>query len=123
METGWSPLTPRRLHPNLPRQPRFRGFVMSQLQVIVQTLWNIVVDFASIVVQLLSFALSWSLVIAWLAWWLWGVNWKKLRPVLAQGGWAPSVLVLLVCALVWSRVAPSTGNFLGLTLPNFWWQL
>jgi hypothetical protein len=75
-------------------------------------------------VELLALGLQWSLLLAWVAWWLWGVNWKKAWPVLARGAWAPAVLLLLVSALVWSRLTPSEGSFLGLiTVPNFWWQL
>lgn len=59
----------------------------------------------------------------WMAFWLWAVNWKKVWPVLADGAWAPCVLLGLVIALAWSRVVPVSHDFLGFTLPNFWWQL
>ena len=60
----------------------------------------------------------------WVAWWLGAVNWKKLWPVLAGGAWAPAVLLLLLAAVVWSRVAPGPLPLLGLgTLPNFVGQL
>src|SRR5205809_911165 len=60
----------------------------------------------------------------WAAWWLWAVNWKKLGPVLREGAWAPVLLLILVAALVWSRIAPSNLTSLGLVIvPNFWWQL
>jgi len=73
---------------------------------------------------LLQLAFRWSLVIAWVAWWLWGVNWKKAWPVLAQGAWVPVVLVSVVVAFVWSQVDPSSCTCLGfVTVPNFWWQL
>jgi hypothetical protein len=59
----------------------------------------------------------------WVAFWLGAVNWKKTWPVLQVGGWAPSVLLLLVTAGVWSRIAPSSCNSLKfVTIPNFWWQ-
>jgi hypothetical protein len=63
-------------------------------------------------------------VLVWMAFWLWAVDWKKVWPVLAQGGWAPCVLLILVAALVWSRIAPGPCDCLGfMHLPNFWWQL
>jgi hypothetical protein len=66
----------------------------------------------------------WPLPIVWVAWWLLAVNWKKLWPVLAQGGWAPIVLLVLITALVWSRLAPWEWTLApGARLPNFWWQL
>jgi hypothetical protein len=67
---------------------------------------------------------NWLLVIAWLAWWLWGVSWKNVWPVLAEGAWLPALLILVVAALVWSEIAPSECACLGfVTVPNFWWQL
>jgi hypothetical protein len=60
----------------------------------------------------------------WCAWWLWGVNWKKTWPVLAAGGWVPVVLLMAVATLAWSRLDPTSGNFLGFgAIPNVWWQL
>jgi hypothetical protein len=60
----------------------------------------------------------------WCAWWLWGVNWSKAWPVLARGAWAPVVLLMLVAALVWSRLNPAPCPCLGfVTIPTFWWQL
>jgi hypothetical protein len=60
----------------------------------------------------------------WCLFWLLAVNWKKLWPVLAQGGWAPALLLLLVSAFAWSRIDPGECHFLPLvTIPNFWWQL
>ncbi len=60
----------------------------------------------------------------WMAFWLWAVNWKKTWKVLAEGGWAPVLLLMYLSALVWSRIAPSECTCLGfVTLPNFWWQM
>ena len=74
--------------------------------------------------ELGGFLFAWSLLIAWIAWWLWGVNWKKAWPVLAQGAWVPVVLLMVVGALVWSRITPEPCECLRVvTIPNFWWQL
>lgn len=75
-----------------------------------ETLLQIFTQLGVLLVILLQFLFSWSLVIAWVAWWLWGVNWKKAWPVLAEGAWLPLVLVAVVAALVWSKLA-SEGNF------------
>ncbi len=56
------------------------------------------------------------LLIAWIAWWLWGVNWPRAWAFLAEGAWVPLVLLMIVAALVWSRIAPWTRF-------NFWGQL
>ena len=67
---------------------------------------------------------DWLLLIPWLAWWLWGVNWKQAWAVLAQGAWLPVLLLMVVSALVWSQVAPSECTCHGfVAVPNFWWQL
>jgi hypothetical protein len=66
----------------------------------------------------------WPLLLVWVAWWLLAVNWRKTWPVLARGGWAPVVLLVLMAALVWSRLAPATVPlYPGGVMPNFWWQL
>jgi hypothetical protein len=60
----------------------------------------------------------------WVAWWLWAVNWKVLWKVLAQGAWAPVVLLVLITTAAWSRLAPGDCNCLPfVSIPNFWWQL
>ncbi len=91
---------------------------------IFQTIWNLVLALWELVVELLVLAVRYSPLIAWVAWWLWGVNWKKLWPVLGRGAWAPLVLIMVAAALAWSRLAPSSCDCLGIvTIPNFWWQL
>jgi hypothetical protein len=67
---------------------------------------------------------NWLLLITWLAWWLWGVNWKNAWAVLGEGAWLPVVLIMIVAAMVWSMIAPSDCTCLGfITVANFWWQL
>src|SRR6516164_4816245 len=62
---------------------------------------------------LIQSAVSWLLLLVWIAWWLWAVNWKKVWPVLAQGGWMVVALLIVVAALVWSEMAPNTGYVFG----------
>jgi hypothetical protein len=63
-------------------------------------------------------------VLLWCLFWLCAVNWKRAWTVLAQGGWAPVVLLDLVAALAWSGIAPAPFDLDGsFHLPNFWWQL
>jgi hypothetical protein len=67
---------------------------------------------------------GWPLVLVWVAWWVGAVNWRKLWPILAKGAWAGVLLLIFLVALVWSRVAPADGDFLGYRpVHNFWWQL
>lgn len=69
-----------------------------------------------------------SLVALWCVWFLWAVNWKKLGPVLTAGAWAPVLLLMVIVASAWSRLAPSSWPADGplfdlVSIPNFWWQL
>jgi hypothetical protein len=56
------------------------------------------------------------LVIVWIAWWLWAVNWTRAWERLAEGAWVPLILVMIVAALVWSQIVPAASF-------NFWIQL
>ena len=79
--------------------------------------WSLLMQLFSILGQLLApliqSAVSWLLLLVWIAWWLWAVNWKKVWPVLAQGGWMVVALLIVVAALVWSEMAPNTGYVFG----------
>jgi hypothetical protein len=74
-------------------------------------------------IWLLTTSLPWLPAGLWCAWWLFGVNWKKAWPVLATGGWVGVVLLTFLSALAWSQIFPRSVHWLGVTLPNFWWQL
>ena len=87
-----------------------------------QTLITLVQTLGTLFLQLAALGFHWVLWIIWGAWCLWGVNWKKTRHVLAIGGWAPTFLLMLLIAIVWSRLDASKGPSF-LPLPNFWWQL
>jgi hypothetical protein len=91
---------------------------------ILQTLEHLLLDLGTLIVQFLGLALQWGVLLAWLAWWLLAVNWKKVWPVLAQGAWAPLVLLVFLTAMVWSRLDPVPCRCLDvMTIANFWWQL
>ncbi len=63
-------------------------------------------------------------VLAWVLWWLVAVNWRKAWPMLAEGGWAPVVLLMLVASMAWAMIDARPCNCLGfLVVPNGWWQL
>jgi hypothetical protein len=69
------------------------------------------------------FMITWLPLLLWIAWWLWAADWKKIWPVLAEGAWVPVLLLLVAAALAWSQLSPSPCNCIGVTIPNFWWQL
>jgi hypothetical protein len=80
---------------------------------------TIITSLATVLGELFVFLgrliLSNLLIIVWIVWWLFGVNWTKVWPVLARGAWLPVVLLLLIIALVWSQLAPNE-------VANFWRQ-
>ena len=66
--------------------------------------------------------IPWTPLIAWIAFWMFAVNWVKFRAVLLEGGWAGIVLFGFVTVLVWGTIAPPMGgthNILGLGLSNY----
>lgn len=92
---------------------------MEQLLV---SLVDVLVAVWGLLLALLAVVVPWTPLIAWLAYWLFAVNWTKLWPVLARGGWIGVVLLGLVMTLVWGMVAPPASGshfLLGLTLSNF----
>ena len=78
-------------------------------------LWDVVADIGLLLLPVIPLA-------AWIVFWLFGVNWVKLRQVLLQGGWIGVVLIGLVAVLIWGSIAPPPGGshfILGLKLSNF----
>lgn len=64
--------------------------------------------------------------VAWVAFWLFAVNWRKLSTVLRQGGWTGVALIGFVTILVWGLIAPppdGAHHILGLTLSNYYGKL
>jgi hypothetical protein len=90
----------------------------------MDTLGQLVVVLFNLVVDLLRLGLSWFLLLAWIAWWTFAVDWQKTWKVLAQGAWTPLVLLAGTGAFVWSRITPEKLNFANVVvISNFWWQL
>lgn len=89
------------------------------------TIWQNVVLLVQTLItllgQLAAVGFHWVLWILFAAVCLFGINWHKARHVLKVGGWAPAIFLILLTALVWSRIAPAACESCG--LPNFWWQL
>ncbi|MCI0684200.1 MAG: hypothetical protein L0Y71_18990 [Gemmataceae bacterium] len=91
---------------------------------ILDTLRELLSNLGDLAYQLAALAWQHILLILWVIWWLWGVNWQRAWPVLRQGAWAPLILLMAASALVWSRIAPASCDCLAIvTIPNFWWQL
>lgn len=92
------------------------------------TIWqaalNLLTDVGQLLGLLLALAAHWGLWLLWVVWWLGAVNWRRCWDALARGAWAPVVLLMVLTALVWSRLQPAPCECLGVvTVPSFWWQL
>ena len=89
--------------------------VFSSLLQLVTALWQLVVALFFVITP-------WAPLIGYLAFWLFAVDWVKLREVLVKGGWIGLLLIVFMTTLVWGLIAPPAGNFhnlLGLQLSNF----
>jgi hypothetical protein len=91
---------------------------------LLQTLVQLVVVLGTLVWELVTLLAPWALLIAWVAWWLFAVNWRRTWAFLAEGAWAPVILLTVLAAHVWASLAPGRVTLFGiLAVPNFWWQL
>lgn len=91
---------------------------------ILQSIWQILVNLGALAVGILSLGVHWFALVAWLAWWLLGVNWRKVWPVLSGGGWVPLLLLVVLAAAGWAALQPVPCNCLGFVIvPPFWWHL
>ncbi|MGE5193013.1 MAG: hypothetical protein ACM3U2_10965 [Deltaproteobacteria bacterium] len=70
---------------------------------------------------LFTVLLPWTPLAAWIVFWLFAVNWVRLRETLARGGWVGLVLIGAVMVLVWGSISPGAGtfDFFGLHVSNF----
>ena len=85
------------------------------------TFWQLVTTlvgtFFALCAKLASLGFHWIVWLVWASVCLWAINWQKARHVLATGGWAPAVLMMLLIAIVWSRLDLRAGPSF-LPLPN-----
>jgi|RhiMetdeSRZDD1v2_1073273.scaffolds.fasta_scaffold522983_2 hypothetical protein len=91
---------------------------------IQDTLRELLVQLGTLAYEL--FALGWHyiLFVLLIVWSLWAVNWPRAWTALREGAWAPLILLMVVTALVWSKISPTSCDCLTIvTIPNFWWQL
>lgn len=89
--------------------------VVSNLISLLTAVWSLVISVAVLI-------LPWTPLIVWLAFWLFAVNWVKLRAVMLQGGWIAVLFFGFMAILIWGVIAPPEDGFhylFGLTLSNF----
>lgn len=95
---------------------------MDALLELIHSLIELLLAVGMVLAALVRLLLPWMPLAAWIVFWLFGVNWVKLREVMLGGGWIGVVLIGLVMALAWGVIAPpaeSAHYILGLKLSNF----
>ena len=88
---------------------------------VLQSIWNVVVAVAQLLVEVVQFVAPWIPLLAWIAFWLFAVNWKVLYPILMKGGMIGVLLTALMTVLVWSLISsPEDGvhRLYGLAVSN-----
>ncbi|HMP02545.1 MAG TPA: hypothetical protein PKD86_09785 [Gemmatales bacterium] len=86
------------------------------------SLLDVVAALFYLIVELLRQFFYYALALFWLAWSLWAIDWRKLGPALSQGAAVPLVLIAIAVGVVWAGADPRSLRFLGVDLPNFYWQ-
>lgn len=92
------------------------------MDLLLDSLIQLLVAFGNFLVIVLARLLPLAPLGAWIAFWLFAVNWVKFRSVLLQGGWVGVVMIGVLAVLVWGTIAPPPAGghyFLGLVLSNF----
>ncbi len=72
--------------------------------------------------EIVRLIVPWTPLIAWVAYWMFAVDWVRLRSFLLQGGWVGVLLIAVMAILVWGVVAPppeGAHHLMGLTVSNF----
>jgi len=95
----------------------YQNFIelLDALIAILQAVWEFFIVSVSVL-------MPWTPLIAWLCFWLFAVNWTKLRQVMLQGGWIAVFLIGVVMILIWGTLAPPPDGYhhmFGLNISNF----
>ncbi|MEZ6144925.1 MAG: hypothetical protein R3B91_05700 [Planctomycetaceae bacterium] len=72
--------------------------------------------------ELVQLILPLTPLLVWIAFWLLGVNWVKLREVLLKGGAIGVLLIMLMAIITWGVIVPPESGrhaILGLSVSNF----
>ena len=85
------------------------------------SLYDLIVSLIGVASALVGVILPWTPLIAWIVFWLFAVDWVKLREIIAKGGWIGFALIGAIMILVWGNIAPGNGSFdfYGLKVSNF----
>ncbi|WP_437203752.1 hypothetical protein [Planctomicrobium sp. SH664] len=76
-----------------------------------QSLLQVIQALTGLFVALVAAISPWTPLLLWVAFWLFAVNWRKLYPVLMQGGLIGVILLALTTILVWSSISVPESGF------------
>ena len=71
---------------------------------LLNSIGDVITAIAHLVVELVQFLTPWIPLLAWIAFWLCAVNWRKLYPILTSGGWIGVALAFVMTVLIWSII-------------------
>ena len=91
------------------------------MQVLLEAISRVRSSFWELLVAMLAVLVPWTPLAAWIVFWLFAVNWIRLRQTLAKGGWVGLVLIGASMVLVWGSISSGSGafDFFGLRVSNF----
>jgi len=94
---------------------------MNALQMLFDSISGLGHSLLALIAALLLVIIPWTPLAAWVFFWMFAVNWSKLRETIARGGWVGTVLIGVVAVLVWGNISPGTDSFdfFGLHVSNF----
>ena len=89
--------------------------------VLLEAISRVGSSFWELLVAMLAVLVPWTPLAAWIVFWLFAVNWIRLRQTLAKGGWVGLVLIGASMVLVWGSISSGSGafDFFGLRVSNF----
>jgi hypothetical protein len=93
--------------------------LLESLLQLVTAMWNVVASSVAFLFPLLP-------LFAWVAFWLFAVDWAKLRRVMLDSGWIAVALLALLAVMVWGSVSPPADGYHlipGLMLTNYFGKL
>ena len=93
------------------------------MDALLQALQQFGESLPKLVSALAAILLPWTPLAAWLGFWLFAVDWVRLREILiVRSGWIGLVLIGAVMVLVWGVAAPESvepADFFGLRVSHF----
>ncbi len=79
---------------------------------ILLALWRIVEQLFNIVVEIggLAFTAPVMPLLIWSGFWLFAVDWTRLRQVMLRGGWIGVLLIGVVMVVAWQQISPQAAD-------------